>query len=336
MGKCTNVHIVLNSRDATGGNDYNALLFNAQNQNIVQGDIRHITVSEVNFPYDIPNVQFGGPWTPPAIFTTYDVTNTGIYNSFVLINSGTLGNLIINVPLGFYTGSELEDAINTAISDAGAALPSALIPAQMPTVSYGASSNVFRFNAPSTPVTGLNSVWQIESPYAFPPTSIKSTKLGKDILTIMGFTVEQLGKNQVNADPVQNDLVFAAAQSAPLVFTQYIDICSPELCKFQYMRDGSTTNLARRSDVICRLYVTNNLGLFQAEPEGTRPFIINRQLFNPRVMKWTADNSVGTIDINLYDDIGQPLTTTWIPRPYQITFNAVENAREEGLGMPMY
>jgi len=48
-------------------------------------------------------------------------------------------------------------------------------------------------------------------------------------------------------------------------------------------------------------------------------------------MRWTADNSVGTIDINLYDDVGQPLTTTWQPRPYQVTFNAMENSVDEGL-----
>jgi hypothetical protein len=75
--------------------------------------------------------------------------------------------------------------------------------------------------------------------------------------------------------------------------------------------------------VICRLYVSNNVAT--QEEEGTRPFLINRQYLNARVMKWTADNSVGTIDIQLYDDIGQPLQTSWQPRPYQITFNAYES-----------
>jgi hypothetical protein len=74
--------------------------------------------------------------------------------------------------------------------------------------------------------------------------------------------------------------------------------------------------------VICRLFIANNVAT--QEEEGTRPFIINRQYTNERVMRWTADNSVGTIDVQLYDDVGQPLQTTWQPRPYQITFNAYE------------
>lgn len=307
MGKCTNVHIVLNSRDATGGNGYNALLFNAQNQNIVQGDIRHITVSEVNFPYDIPNVQAG-------------------YNTFELFTAdiGTGGTVLdIVIPPGFYTAAELVTAINLAIQTEGTPIPAA----DLPVISYSDTNNIFTFTLPAGSAAGLD--WGIASPYTYPVslTSVNPNPVGKDLLSILGFLPTQNGGSPLItlADP------FSSAQSAPLLFTQYIDICSPELCKFQYMRDGSTTNLARRSDVICRLYVTNNLGLFQAEPEGVRPFIINRQLYNPRVMKWTADNSVGTIDINLYDDVGQPLTTTWIPRPFQITFNAVENVKEEGM-----
>ena len=96
------------------------------------------------------------------------------------------------------------------------------------------------------------------------------------------------------------------------------------------MTDGSTTNLARRSDVICRLFVCDNVSLTTQEVDGTRPFIINRQYYNARMMKWTVGAAIGTVDINLYDDVGQPLTTTWQPRPFQITFNCHESIRDEG------
>jgi hypothetical protein len=46
-------------------------------------------------------------------------------------------------------------------------------------------------------------------------------------------------------------------------------------------------------------------------------------------MRWTADNAVGTIDINLYDDCGNALATEWKPRPYQITFNCYETPKED-------
>ena len=308
----SNAHIVLNGRDRTGG-QYNAALFNAENQNIIQGDMQSITVSEVNFPYDIPNVQAG-------------------FNNFTLTNAGGVYTLQIVVPPGFYRGSELADAINSTITTVGAAQTVPLLPAEMPTVSYNDLENRFRFLAPTTDVGPPGNVWRISSPYTLPYPGEQSNKLGKDILSIMGYLTTQDPDAFVDADPVQDALTFTGAASAPLVFTLYVDICSPQLCKFQYFRDGSTTNLARRSDVICRLYVCNNIALLQGDPEGVRPFIINRQFYNARRMRWSADNSVGTIDINLYDDVGQPLTTTWQPRPYQITFNAIENPKDEGAG----
>jgi len=309
MGK-SNAHIVLNVRDRTAG-PYNSALFNAENQNIIQGDMKSITVSEVNFPYDIPNMQTG-------------------YNKFVIftdaINPPDGVVLDIVVAPGFYRGSELANAITAAIVAAGATDTPVILPVDLPVCSYSDTSNLFTFTL-NTTIPGLQ--WFFQSSYTYPEGPAPQTKtLGKDILSIMGFLPSQNGGNPFvdNADP------FVGGASAPLAFTQYIDICSPQLCKFQYFRDGSTTNLARRSDIICRLYISNNVSLF-LETEGVRPFVINRQFYNARVMRWTADNSVGTIDINLYDDCGQPLTTTWQPRPYQITFNAMENPKDEGLNM---
>lgn len=307
----SNAHIVLNVRDRTGG-QYNAALFNAENQNILQGDIKNITVSEVNFPYDIPNIQAG-------------------FNNFTLTNAGGVYTLQVAVAPGFYTGEELEAVVNAAILAVGAAQADPLTSDEMPTVAYNTTENRFQFRAPTTNVGGAGSVWRISSPYTLPFPGQQSNQLGKDILSIMGFLITQDADAFVDADPVQDALTFTGGGSAPLTFTQYVDICSPQLCKFQYFRDGSTTNLARRSDIICRLYISNNIAIPQEFPEGTRPFIINTQFFNARRMRWTADNSVGTIDVNLYDDVGQPLTTTWQPRPYQITFNAQENAKDEGM-----
>lgn len=300
----TNASIVLNSRDATAGT-YNSCKFNAVNQNIVQGQIHSVAVSEVNFPYDIPNIQTG-------------------YNVFEIftdkINSPAGVVLEITVPPGFYNGTELADAINAAITAENVAQGTPVAnAADLPLCVYNDTSNLFSFTLTAPVTAGLD--WAFSSPYTYPTnlTGIQPNKLGKDIMSIMGFLPSQNGGNPIldQADP------FVAAGAAPLAFTQYIDICSPQLCKFQRFRDGSTTNLARRADVICRLYISNNVAI--QEQEGVRPLIINRQYFNARVMKWTADNSVGTIDIQLYDDIGQPLTTTWQPRPYQITFNAYES-----------
>lgn len=301
----TNASIVLNSRDATGGvpqngNLYNNLKFNAENQNIIQGQIESISVSEVNFPYDIPNVQNG-------------------LNVFSLTSAGdTPARIAVTVPVGFYTGPELAVEINRDISGSYAA---PVTFADIPICFYDNVSNRFYFEPPASPTNPNYGAWFLSSPYTFPVGPAGSAALiGKDILSIMGFVKGQ--------SPVIGPTVpLLGRGAAPLAFTQYIDICSPQLCKFQFFRDGSTTNLARRSDVICRLYISNNVAT--QEEEGTRPFVINRQFTNSRVMRWTADNAVGTIDINLYDDCGQPLVTTWDPRHYQITFNCYETPKED-------
>ena len=331
----TNVQLVLNSRDRTSGT-YNSSLFNAKGQNIIQGSIKQITVSEVNFPYDIPNVQAG--------FNTFDLISftfpaaAPVGRTRALRISSTPGDLVITITPGFYTGSELADAINAEIVAQQTSTPVGGVAADAPTIEYNGTTNLFTFKAPANAPTGNPTPnWAIWSPYTFPLNYQGDVNdLGKDILSIMGFLKSDAGAgtgtlNFVSSDPAYPaDATFPAGSSAPLVFTQYIDICSSQLCKNQYMSDGSTTNLARRSDVICRLFICDNVSLTVAEVDGTRPFIINRQYYNARMMKWTVGAAIGTVDINLYDDVGQPLTTTWAPRPFQITFNCHENPRDEG------
>lgn len=330
-----NAPIVLNGRDRLQSSpaNYNNARFAAENQNIIQGDIKEIAVSEVNYPYDIPNMQEG--------YNTFELVSATIPAADVagLLQAAKAaglksapGVLTIIVPPGFYAGAELAKAINTDISSEQVSVGQ--IAGDAPTVAYDQASNRFRFLAPANaPPGNPTPTWSIYSAYTFPVNYDQPTNtLGKDILSIMGFQPYQSTattmENLVSSDPAEERPVFLAAASAPLAFTQYIDICSPQMCKYQYFRDGSTTNLARRADVICRLFICDNVSLTTTEVEGSRPFIINRQYVNARIMRWTTENSVGTIDIQLYDDCGQPLTTTWQPRPYQITFNAYERSQE--------
>jgi hypothetical protein len=259
-----------------------------------------VSVNEVNYPYDIPNIQAG-------------------FNFFTMVNAGPPDySLRIVVAPGFYSGTELATAINAASLAAGLANTPVIVVGDIPQVTYSVISNQFTFTAPAAPSAPRFGVWSFQSPSTYPLQASLVTQINKDILSIMGYYTAQ--------DP----FTFAGnpfvSGSAPLVFTQYIDICSPELCQYQYFRDGSTSNFARRSDVICRLYISNNVAT--QEEEGQRPFVINRQFNNARVMRWNSGSSVGSFSIQLYDDVGQPLQITYLPRPYQITFNVYEQDRD--------
>jgi hypothetical protein len=326
----TNASIVLNSRDRTGGT-YNAAKFNAINQNVIQGQVHSISVNEINFPYDIPNIQGG-------------VTPT---NAFLLTNLDNAAGIEVTLGDGYYNGTELAKAINLDIS--GVAQEVGVPHNDLPIFSYSETDNLFLITPPASP--SAPQAWVISSGYTFYGAygqQFPKNALGKDIFSLMGYDRSQGAMNAalpapgntasflyiVNEDytgpstippTVVKGPVYAAG-AAPLAFTQYIDICSPLLCQYQYFRDGSTTNLARRSDVICRLYVSNNVAT--QEEEGARPFVIHRQFNNARVMRWSAEGSVGQIDINLFDDVGQPLSIAWNPRPYQITFNCYEQDKD--------
>ena len=303
-----NVHLVLNSRDATNGGQllplrpppYQSTTYNALGQNIIQGQVEKISLNEVNFPYDIPNVQDG-------------------FNSFTLTSLAypTANNeILITIQPGFYDGTQLATEVNAEIADIMGAF---LIPAtDRPTLAFNADNLLFSFQAPQTPVDPDAGNVLVTSPFTY--STQTNYKYGRDLPSIMGFQSYQ-GYQLSGRFTIGHPLVSAAA---PLTFTSYIDICSPELCQFQELKTGNTTNFSRRTDIICRLYVSNNISVNDA---GYAPFIINRQFTNERMMRWTADNSIGNMTIQLYDDLGQPLVYTWLPRPFQITFNVYERER---------
>jgi len=90
-------------------------------------------------------------------------------------------------------------------------------------------------------------------------------------------------------------------------YTQYIDVCSPSLCQAQYVRDGNTNQKVIRRDLIARVYIASDNSVPLTNPAGSRPFLIHRQFKNAKVMKWTAERSIDSIDLVLYDQFGNQL-----------------------------
>lgn len=309
MPKFANAHLVLNSRDRNlpgSRGVYNNFIVANPGQNLVQGQMKDTALSEVLFPYDLPNVMPG-------------------FNTFQLASVDPEVVLEVVVPPGFYTGTEfataVTDAIEAAATDAGET------PADWPTCDYDAVTNRFSFLPPVGGPYAADGIL-LASPYLYPANyagPAPTYTIGKDILTIMGMPpLTQVDPPLIITDPFEGN-------SAPLIFTQYIDICSPALCQYQFIRDGSTTSLPRRVDLICRLYIEDETSMPQAFdvngnyiPTGCRPFVIHRQFKNQRVMRNTATNAINDVDIQLYDDCGQPLATAWAPRDFQITFHVYE------------
>ena len=101
---------------------------------------------------------------------------------------------------------------------------------------------------------------------------------------------------------------FVSIVGAPFtgLYTDYIDITSPQLCQAQYVRDGNTNQGSNHRDLAIRLYVADETSMDLTANYG-RPFTIHRQFKNTKIMKWTVDRSIDSIDLQLFDQYGNPL-----------------------------
>ncbi len=298
-----NGNLVINSKDRFGGTFANPQSQPYNNFTIQkgfplqQGQIMNIKLSEVLFPYNIPNINE--------------------YNNTFGISNDPDGVIYvpITVPTGYFTGSTLATEINDLIAIG--------LPTNTPTLTYNGNSNIFTFT--QSGVGHPVSIFPILSTGGGSPVFTTNAPItSPSILSLMGFNFA-----------TQNYLVPAAVLvggSAPMVYTQYIDICSDVLTQYQNLPDAST-GTPNLQHVICRLYIANETSTSNSDGEGNPlfpgmiPFVIHRQFKNPKVMKWNNQNSVDRVDIQLYDDAGRALrlpvdNTTY--QDFQITFQSSE------------
>lgn len=94
-----------------------------------------------------------------------------------------------------------------------------------------------------------------------------------------------------------------------MAYTQYIDVCSTALTKFQTLKDSLTQ--FTYTDIICRIYLENGinqpLGGDSNNYFGSRPCALYRQISDPKYMMWRPDQMIGGIDISYRDDSGNLL-----------------------------
>lgn len=297
-----NGNLVISSKDRFGGTfqspqsqPYNRFTIQ-KGFPLQQGQIMNIKLSEILFPYAIPNVN--------------EYNNTfGISNDITGVVS-----VQITVPTGFYTGATLVSTINPLIV--------AELPTNTPVLSYDANMNTFAFTASggSYPV----SIFPILNAGSGPVFSTASPVTSPSILSMMGFNFATQNYTVPSAVLVSGP--------ASMTYTQYIDICSDVLTQYQNLPDSSTGS-PNLQHVICRLYVANETSTASSDVSGNPlfpgmvPFVIHRQFKNTKVMKWNNQNSVDRVDIQLYDDAGRPLrlpvdNTTY--QDFQITFQSAE------------
>jgi hypothetical protein len=297
-------------------------------QNLIQGGFTRLQLTEINFPYAIPNinsytnsfwVQIVNPNSPPALITQKVEIPNNYYSGRDL--AGTLKgrmNLIaaISTDVGITWDVQYLPESETYVSQYGGFVILAEIASTMAPVAY----KLF----PCDP----NLIGTIPIP-------------AKSMLNVMGFNP------LTNWAYCTNFSVGKQSLYAPLTYTSYIDVVSSKLTYYQRVQDSSSKTTSF-GNIICRIYVANETsdagsqgyyynGATDAAfnpvkyiatlPPGSAPFLIHRQFMCPKSFRWDMNQAVDWLDIKLYDDAGQPLfySSTFAFPDFQITFKCTED-----------
>jgi hypothetical protein len=275
-------------------------------QALLDAFARRIQVSEVRFPWYIPNIL-------PA---------NSYFLLFVKID-GITTPIKVNIPAGFYEPAALAAAITTDISNGffAAGLPST----EAPLMTY--SSYQFRL---VTPPTATDTAYALASPSTpFPagpaygdPMTPYQYQTSASLLRTLGFNVGALTFNY--ASPNFSPTGFRG-QFTTCLYTDYIDIVSNKFNSYADVRDGAS-GLNTSSSLVCRIYAADECSITSPQPIGTAPFVIHRQFKTPKSVQWNPEAFLDWLDISVFDQYGKLIDMSFGEYPdFQITLIASES-----------
>ena len=300
-------------------------------QNLVQGGFTRLQLTEINFPYAIPNI------------------NKYTYAFWIQCNNPT-GGAIINqkIALGLQT-----DTAFTQGRDLALALKSIMNGLAAISTDIGVAWDV-QYLPESETYVSQNGGFVINAiisagPTAFPfslypcdPTTVGTVPIpAKSMLTVMGFNPLTNWNYLTSRTPSKQSLY------ASLSYTSYIDVVSSKLTYYQRVQDSSSKTNSF-GNIICRIFIANETSdtgsqgfYYNGEPDaafnpvryvatlppGSSPFLIHRQFVCPKSFRWDMNQAVDWLDIKLYDDAGNPLfyDPNFAFPDFQITFKCTED-----------
>ena len=208
----------------------------------------------------------------------------------------------VQIPYGFYSPNQLADVLQQRIR---------------------ASTNVTDCLVTFDPEDGFifsSVIRQISfsSPLALPP-NVRDNVLK---------CYRLLGINQGNI-PLSNTQVSLDYPS--FLYTPYIDIYSDVLTNYQNIKDTNTT-VQKFKGLLARIYLSGTGNVQLTTPDaalGSAPFIMTADLNNCKVIQWTRDVAVPSIDFQLFDQYSDliPGAAEGFSTEFQMTLLCVEGQR---------
>jgi len=248
-----------------------------KSQPLLQGGFSRICVGEITYNFNLPNIN------DYTNFFYLGVINTSLDPPAVVYKKIQIAN-------GYYSGSQLQTAVQSAINTAFPSGSGYTI-----TITFNSSLGfTIAGNYTSTLLGSTDSTYLL--PYD--PNTEPPANYGATMLDVMGFNP------RTNWNYCNSGLAVVKSVGASLLYTTYIDFISNKLTYYQKVSDQSTRRNAG-SNVICRLYLTDNTS--QPNQFSPLPYIITRQFNNAKSIRWDKNTAIDWCDISLLDDSGRPL-----------------------------
>jgi hypothetical protein len=243
-------------------------------ESLMNGFFTRIGISEVNFPWGIPNVNR----KTQQIIVIYS------------FQGGPLQEVQITLPGGFYTPFELATVMQTTVR---AETPMAAF-----TMTYGLDGCPRFTYDPADPDYAV--FWAplpYESvDYPFPNTT-------KQLYDLFGFSAG----NNIGSSAGKGGYTFCQ-------FTRYVDICCFQLTNNQALKDQTSQTIARDALCRVYLGDANIPGDVKTNdelfcPPGCAPFTIYRNFTMPKQIQWIPNQPIpGFLRFTVFDDSGTVLS----------------------------
>jgi hypothetical protein len=251
----------------------------SRSQSSLNGFMTRLAVSEVVFPWCIPNINLK--------------TNKII----IKIGGGVLPNQFdVAVPVGFYTPSQLASSLQAIIRTKDLTLAAF-------TMTYGADNGLpsFEYNSNNIAVAvAFDPLPYNSTAYPFPNTT-------KQLFDLLGFNSLNTVVKPVGGGTEGGGNTFCQA-------IRYVDLVCTQLTDQQSLRDTTTQPISR--DMLARIYLNGHNGEQSAVvassstfcPAGCAPFTIYRDFSLPKQIEWSPEQPVpGVLRFEVFDDAGAPL-----------------------------
>jgi len=239
----------------------------SKGQPLLDAYARRIGVSEVMFPWAIPNVN------------EYN-------NTIYIAELGDATGVKITVPRDFYTGTELAAAVQTAIN-------ASTIGAGQITVSYDVARRRFSFVG----LTATNySLWYGATADTARPSAQEYFSKAS-LARTLGLTLQMLDRPFITTgSSIVSAITFVQ-------YTAWVDIVSTRIHYDTEGKDGNTSPLQTR-DILCRIFCADEISNYSVDAPGTRPFQIHRQFKTPKMLKVNPEQFLASVDFSVIDEYG--------------------------------